>query len=99
MSVARAFKSLTVGDFTGLTIEVKTLYALSGPHVDPALREAVIEEAKTGTRITKEEADRIAAELVAEQTRKLTEQFNSDVESVKADAIEKLGDRCGRHRV
>jgi hypothetical protein len=43
MNVARAFKSCSVQDFTGLTIDATALYFLSAPQMPVEVREQTIE--------------------------------------------------------
>ena len=87
MNVAEQFgKYANSALLPDLTIDASALIALSGPSVAPELREAVIEKAEDGTRITREEADRIAAEMVARKTRELTEQFNAESDEIRESA-------------
>jgi hypothetical protein len=51
MRVAEAFKSVTVTDFTGLTIDATALYALSVSDVSQSVRDAAIERAEAGEEI------------------------------------------------
>jgi hypothetical protein len=71
MDVADRFGSLKSQDIGDFTIEASALYALSGPKVDQQLREAVVEAAQSTGKITVEESNRIAAEMVAAKVKEL----------------------------
>lgn len=64
--VAEAFKLETISN---LPIDAGALYRLAGPSTPVIARDAAIEAAEEGTRITKDEADK----LIAEATRKAAE--------------------------
>jgi hypothetical protein len=59
MQVAEAFKSLTVSDLNGLTIDASALYKLASAKVPEDVRGRAIEAAKDGTHITKDYARRL----------------------------------------
>jgi hypothetical protein len=76
IAVANAFQSEPgSGSNDAITIDATALYALAGKSVDPELRDAAVEAAQNGTHVTVDEANRIAAELVATRTRELTRAF------------------------
>ena len=62
MSVA--YKFATVANFDGLTIDATALYALSAPDVPQEARDAAIEQAEDGDRITKADAETLIADAL-----------------------------------
>jgi hypothetical protein len=70
MAVAEAFKSASLAHFDGLTIDATALYALSAPDVPQEARDAAIEQAEDGERITKADAEALITEaLQAERVK------------------------------
>ena len=75
VAVAEAFKSVTVADFTGLTIDATALYALSAPDVPPDVRDEAVRLAADGIHITKQEADAMVAKAKADKQRELEDKM------------------------
>ena len=86
MSVPKAdFKLPTVG---GLAIDASALFRLSQPTTPAIAREAAIEAAKTGTRITKAEADKLIAEATQKAAETAIAEARAKLEQEKRAAIE-----------
>lgn len=82
MAAADAFgKSPTVVD---LPIDAGALYLLAGPSVPPAAREAAIELAETGERITKADAEK----MVAERSRQGIERALAEYQAAEAKRLD-----------
>jgi hypothetical protein len=100
--VHRLFQNQQVVDFDGLTIDATSLYRIAAPSTPAEVRDEVLAKAAEPGGISREEVDRIVLEAreaeqavaiktVADRVRELTGRFNSDIDSVKRDAIEQLG--------
>jgi hypothetical protein len=85
-----------------MMIDATALYLLATPSTPALVRDEVLAKAVEPGGVSREEANRmvkeareaeqaLATKTVAERMRELTARFNSDIESVKRDAIEQLG--------
>lgn len=90
MAVADSFgkSSLSVD----LPIDASALYLLAGPTVPTAVREQAIAKAEDGTRITKEEADRLIRESVRDALRDYRSEQDTRMRRAIEDATERLRD-------
>lgn len=96
MRVAKAFEIPNGSVFGALTIDATALYALSAPDVPQSAREAAIEQAEAGERITKAAAEKLVAQAEKDMARKIREALAEECRASKAretEAIQKAKDK------
>lgn len=88
IAAAEAFAEVTT--IGSLPIDAGALYLLAGPTVPPAAREAAIELAETGERITKADAERLVVEAKTNALEDLKRQLADREADVRAEYDGKL---------